>query len=430
MAMEHMKLTDDKGTLSFLVPKEIRMKMLSDQNYCLSMMEQARRMTPKQEAPASCAKTSTNPQPLLALKPTDTPPRPASSSSIPAPQTQPPVAVNLTVIQPPPASSTNTTTPHTQPPVALNLTVFQPPQASSTKAPSFTLTPVAPSPKIITQPLPAPPTMSPSSPRPLVSPSPKIIIPALPESPSKTPTSPRRPVSPAPATLLTTSAVAQPPTPQPGSLETPSTSDFQEHHHGMTRRTTQLLLSLVQSNMTLYTDSKVLFYKKVSREFQKHGHNFPIIRIRKKLNNMLTTYKRAKNRCRSMGEDHVTWKYYDQMDEIFGSRGVGSAPSRSVASSRLFSTAIPEPAPAAASEEPVMPATSLDASEAHGDVETAVLESLVSPDLERWRRLKEKRRRTFEKKMLGRMGQISDVLKEITKQNEKIISLLQRNCEK
>lgn len=30
----------------------------------------------------------------------------------------------------------------------------------------------------------------------------------------------------------------------------------------------------------------------------------------KKLGNMITTYKRAKDRCRSTGEGKVTWEYY------------------------------------------------------------------------------------------------------------------------
>jgi hypothetical protein len=62
--------------------------------------------------------------------------------------------------------------------------------------------------------------------------------------------------------------------------------------------------------------------------------------------------------------------------------------------------------------------------EAHSERRTAVLESLVRPDLERRRRLKEMRRRVFEKKSLTCLGEIIEQLKKISKSQEMIIDLL------
>lgn len=53
----------------------------------------------------------------------------------------------------------------------------------------------------------------------------------------------------------------------------------------------------------------------------------------------------------------------------------------------------------------------LDTSEEHVERRTAVLESLVRPDLERWRRLKKRRRRPFEKKMVTSLGTNVEKLK-------------------
>lgn len=41
-----------------------------------------------------------------------------------------------------------------------------------------------------------------------------------------------------------------------------------------------------------------------------NGYNFTNGKIRKKLGNMLTTYKRAKDRSRATGEGKITWEYY------------------------------------------------------------------------------------------------------------------------
>lgn len=71
------------------------------------------------------------------------------------------------------------------------------------------------------------------------------------------------------------------------------------------------------------------------------------------------------------------------------------------------------------------PSHFLEAYEAHAERRTAVLESLVRPDFERWQRLKERRRRSFERKLLTSMGTVVEELKKISNQQEEIIHLLQ-----
>ncbi|XP_062864537.1 uncharacterized protein LOC134326320 [Trichomycterus rosablanca] len=176
---------------------------------------------------------------------------------------------------------------------------------------------------------------------------------------------------------------------------------------------------------------------------------------------MLTTYKRAKDRRRATGEAKVTWEYYTQMEDLFGTSGVGSAPPGTLYSTSLFpdktssnlplSTEREQPCPSHAqpnspvSEEQPGPSASTEnratsrrrstsqpsfyeTYEAHAERRTVALESLVRPDLERWRRLKERRRRGFEKKMLTYLGQIVEQLKDISRQQETIVKLLESNA--
>lgn len=52
------------------------------------------------------------------------------------------------------------------------------------------------------------------------------------------------------------------------------------------------------------------FYKKIQNLFSLKGYNLSSEKIRKKLANMLTTYKRVKDRRRATGEGKITWEYY------------------------------------------------------------------------------------------------------------------------
>lgn len=150
------------------------------------------------------------------------------------------------------------------------------------------------------------------------------------------------------------------------------------------------------------------------------------------------------------------------MDELFGSSGIGTAPPDTIYSTPLFcddsSKTNPtisnnppttlnnfqqpsRPEGAAVEEQPgtsaiqnpttltnrqrQTPSHFLEAYEAHAERRTAVLESLVRPDFERWQRLKERRRRSFERKLLTSMGTVVEELKKISNQQEEIIHLLQ-----
>lgn len=115
------------------------------------------------------------------------------------------------------------------------------------------------------------------------------------------------------------------------------------------------------------------------------------------------------------------------MDELFGSSGIGSAPASTICSTPLVldevcsqntATHTPHsseeqpgmddiPGPSGTQNmvlnpsrrrRPVSQPSFYETFEAHAERRTAVLETLVQPDLQRWRRLKEKRRRSFEKK--------------------------------
>ncbi|CAM4573013.1 unnamed protein product [Leuciscus chuanchicus] len=114
------------------------------------------------------------------------------------------------------------------------------------------------------------------------------------------------------------------------------------------------------------------------------------------------------------------------MDELFGLLGIGTAPAGTMHStplgleetsskSRPTTSLQDQSAGASMDEQPgtstiqntnltsrqrrPQPSQFLEAYEEHAERRTAVLESLVRPDLERWRRLKERSRRSFEKKM-------------------------------
>lgn len=138
------------------------------------------------------------------------------------------------------------------------------------------------------------------------------------------------------------------------------------------------------------------------------------------------------------------------MEDLFGKSGVGSAPSGTICSTPLFNTTSSQTkssiAQATGSQEQPLPeeqpgpstampskemhrrrqttSTFCEVYEAHSERRTAALESLVRPDLERRRRLKERRRRMFEKKSLTCLGEITEQLKKISKSQEMIIDLL------
>nr|XP_055062918.1 uncharacterized protein LOC129445960 [Misgurnus anguillicaudatus] len=213
-------------------------------------------------------------------------------------------------------------------------------------------------------------------------------------------------------------------------------SDSQESHQETTHKITLLLLDLTKTYQHLNFRNKPAFYQKLRTAFTQKGYNLSTEKNDKKLSNMLTTYKRVKDRRRVTSEGKNAWEYYTLMDELFGLSGIGTAPPGTIYSTPLFSeetssnksTTLQDQQPPPVQDKPAEdehPGTSamqsttnlpsrqrrqtqssqfLESYEAHAERRTAVLETLVRPDLERWRRLKERRRRSFERKMLTSMG--------------------------
>ncbi|KAI4794321.1 hypothetical protein KUCAC02_032138, partial [Chaenocephalus aceratus] len=227
-------------------------------------------------------------------------------------------------------------------------------------------------------------------------------------------------------------APVRPATSQAGTPHLASPSSRSEHLEAtqdFTHTTILLLLDLTETHQQVYHHSKPGFYNILQRQFSEEGYSFSSDNIRKKLNNLLTTYKRAKDRCTSTGEGNITWEYYGIMDNLFGRCGVGSAPPGTPVSTPLFPTASqPSTTLPCASEAQPGPSTTLpcaseaqpgpsmtlpttqprsirsrvshpsfyDLYEAHSERRTSALETLVRPEQERRRRLKERNRRRFE----------------------------------
>ncbi|XP_039537318.1 protein enabled-like isoform X2 [Pimephales promelas] len=458
-----INVLDSKGNVVMLtVSKDIAERMQNDQLFLSSVMEQVSAVETKAllSGPASAAKLLQPPIPCLTrspvplnlsfVKPSTSqcptrPPVPPSTSQCP---TRPPV---------PPSTSQCLTRPPVPPSTSQCLT--RPPVPPSTSQ-CLTRPPVPPSTsQCLTRP-PVPPSTSQCLTRPPVPPSTSQCLtrPPVPPSTSQCPTRPP---------VLLTSTVKYPPpaTLQPGAMcgnpsesIQPSSPSFQSDRHEsqeITHQMTLFLLDLTKTHQQLYFRNKMAFYKKLQNSFSQKGYNLSSEKIRKKLANMLTTYKRVKDRRRATGEGKITWEYYTLMDELFGSSGIGTALPGTIHStplgleetsskSRPTSSSQDQPAGASIDEQSgtsTIPNTSrqrrsqqplqfLEAYEEHAERRTAVLESLVRPDLERWRRLKERRRRSFEKKMLTSLGTIVEELKKMGKRQEQIMHLLQNPHER
>ncbi|XP_072570052.1 uncharacterized protein [Paramormyrops kingsleyae] len=223
-----------------------------------------------------------------------------------------------------------------------------------------------------------------------------------------------------------------------GPSDVDSNQDISKSEPGMKHQLTLLLLTTIKKHRSLYSTNKPAFYKRVHKDMLQRDHKCSLEQIRKKISNMLATYKRVKYRCQITGEAKINWDYYTIMDEIFGRSGVGSAPESRISSTPLSAPqpSAPEPDPAVLTKKtatdwdmgskPASQAASFfESYEAHAERRTAVLEALVRPDLERFRRLKERRRRSFEKKVLTSLGQISKGLQEIAEGQAEMVKLLQ-----
>ncbi|XP_035273156.1 uncharacterized protein LOC118227119 [Anguilla anguilla] len=251
-------------------------------------------------------------------------------------------------------------------------------------------------------------------------------------------------------------------------------------HPEFNPRTTQLLIELTQQHWDQYKINKTQFYQMLHGEFLAHGYNIPAQKIRKKWNNLLVTYKRTKDRTRVSGETRITWEYFEALDSIL-SQTVGVPPiSRAAISTALFPTvteqrpapALMLPSPAPCTPTPSLtqspdgsqgsytdstittsPTTSrppraeadrkrstlLDATdmflenyEGHTLRRTKVLESLANRHTrrnfvaEKRRENREARREKREEDMLACLKDMSSTLRQISKQQDRIIALLEK----
>ncbi|XP_077065510.1 uncharacterized protein LOC143718330 [Siphateles boraxobius] len=412
------------------------------------------------QPPISCLTRSPVPLNLSFVKPSSSqcptrPPVPPSSSQCPTRPPVPPSSSQCPTRPPVPPSSSQCPTRPPVPPSSSQCPTRPPVPPSSSQCP--TRPPVPPSSSQCPTRPPVPPSSSQCPTRPPVPPS-SSQCPTRPPVPPSSSQCPTRP----PVQLTSTVKYPPPATLQPGAMcgnpsesIQPSSPSFQSDRHEsqeITHQMTLFLLDLTKTHQQLYFRNKMAFYKKMQNSFSQKGYNLSSEKIRKKLANMLTTYKRVKDRRRATGEGKITWEYYTLMDELFGSSGIGTAPPGTIHStplgleetsskSRPTSSSQDQPASASIDEQPgtsTIPNTNitnrqrrsqplqfLEAYEEHAERRTAVLESLVRPDLERWRRLKERRRRSFEKKMLTSLGTIVEELKKMGKRQEQIMHLLQ-----
>ncbi|RVE61354.1 hypothetical protein OJAV_G00169880 [Oryzias javanicus] len=122
---------------------------------------------------------------------------------------------------------------------------------------------------------------------------------------------------------------------QPPSVRPPASPVPYESHTEFTHQTTIYLLDLCNTHINLYHTNKHMFYKKLEQNFHNKGYTFTLDKIRKKLGNLLTTYKRNKARLTSTGDTKISWEYYLQIDKIFGGLGVGSVQVGTVISTPL-----------------------------------------------------------------------------------------------
>ncbi|KAK1172875.1 hypothetical protein AOXY_G5565 [Acipenser oxyrinchus oxyrinchus] len=200
----------------------------------------------------------------------------------------------------------------------------------------------------------------------------------------------------------------------------------------------------------------------------------------KKWNNLLVTYKRAKDRSRETGQGRITWEYFEAIDSLLSKTVGAPPPTGSISCTPLFPTAAhssptvtphisPLPAPCTDSTPipsqtqtldttcltspppSVTPSTSksqahahnrretqaADAShsflqqyENHAERHTAVIESLLEKREEkqekRRKRLWDKRKEQRDTEMLACLKQMSSTLQSISAKQDHIIVLLEK----
>lgn len=142
-------------------------------------------------------------------------------------------------------------------------------------------------------------------------------------------------------TLEDSLEIIKPPETLPTSPPSPSFPSNKTDTDGLffkeiTHRTALLLLDLTSTHQQLYLRNKNTFYKKYKKNLQKRGTTCQLKKISKKLDNLLSMYKRVKDRHKATGEGRKPWSTTrKQMDDLFGSPGIGSTPADTIYSTPL-----------------------------------------------------------------------------------------------
>lgn len=90
------------------------------------------------------------------------------------------------------------------------------------------------------------------------------------------------------------------------------------------------------------------------REIKEVDDTFPFSRddITRKFLNFCVTYKRIKKRNNSSGEAETTWEFFEEMDEVYGSRFGISVPDTILESSSIDTQVDPPEVVMSSPEEP------------------------------------------------------------------------------
>ncbi|XP_058865977.1 uncharacterized protein LOC117397481 isoform X1 [Acipenser ruthenus] len=127
-------------------------------------------------------------------------------------------------------------------------------------------------------------------------------------------------------------------------------------------QTTLLLIQCVSRHWDLYSaNNRSQLFHTVSKELQLHGIQLSSEKLRKKWNNLIVTYKRAKERSEIAGKPRTTWEYFQLMDNLFSKKGIPPPPAAPISTTCLFPTPL-KLETAAPTATPLQPALSLPSS--------------------------------------------------------------------
>ncbi|XP_039623143.1 uncharacterized protein LOC120537928 [Polypterus senegalus] len=102
-------------------------------------------------------------------------------------------------------------------------------------------------------------------------------------------------------------------------------------------QSTLFLLDCVKRYWNQYSGShRSQMFNKIHQDFESCGYNVPVDKLRKKWNNLIVTYKRAKNRIRESGHAKITWEHFEAMDSLLSKKMGLSPPEGTIIKSSLF----------------------------------------------------------------------------------------------